>query len=386
MRTGPSRLRARALAPLLCIVGFLAAAAPASAVSGASFTTINSTADGGGTGAGQGLCFNGNGNVNCNQYFDKDFVWINGGPTGNSLTDGQYFFAVLVPSGQSNPNDRVPNSLSDSNLSDDYDTYQNRTFTVSGGNISFYGGTHDQGIDTADDNELKIRLMPYSNTSNNGGVYILAICSLEGAGASPNKGVPGVNPKDCKYDAFKIREDEKPPECPRPTFSYNAFGQRVGTQLFRDSGGIDKIEILNVTNATVAPLENFFQGTVQTVKLTATKISEAFGARIEILVTDVAGNSIRCDPVLTTLRRGAFRQTFRHLTQREGVVTLKNGRPGIKTLVVTVNGKRFVARGLRAGQRLKLNIRSALRPGRNNRVTLSGRGPRNARADLAISN
>lgn len=385
MRTGPSILRARVLTPLLCVAGLLLVAAPASAVSGAAFTTINSTADGGGTGAGQGLCFNGNGNVNCNQYVDKDFVWINGGPTGNSLTDGNYFFAVLVPGQQKNANDQVPKSLSDKNLSDDYDTYQNRTFRVSGGNISFYGGTHDQGIDVNDDNELKIRLMPYSNTTNNGGVYILAVCSLDGS-LDTSRGLPGVKANDCKYDAFKIQEDRQPPECPRPTFSYNQFGQRVGTQLFRDSGGIDRIEVLNVTNATVAPLENFFQGTVQTVKLTATKISEAAGARIEILVTDVAGNSIRCDPVLTTLRRGAFRQTFRHLTASEDVVTLKNGRPGLRTLVVTVNGRRFVARGLKSGQRLKLNIGSALRRGGNNRVTLSGRGARNARADLAISN
>src|SRR5206468_12328431 len=51
----------------------------------------------------------------------------------------------------------------------------------------------------------KIRLMPYDDTTNNGGVYILAICSLD-------NGYP-VSPSDCKYDAFKVKtgEEELPP-------------------------------------------------------------------------------------------------------------------------------------------------------------------------------
>ena len=55
--------------------------------------------------------------------------------------DGWYFFAVLIPSGQHSPNDGDPG-----NLSDDYDTYQNRTFRVTNGEISSYSGTHIQDI------------------------------------------------------------------------------------------------------------------------------------------------------------------------------------------------------------------------------------------------
>jgi hypothetical protein len=151
-------------------------------VSGAGFTTVNENLDG------TVHCKNGNPNVNCNIYDGKQYVWLNGGPSTAYVGDGDYFFAVLAPGGQADPNDGSAN-----NLSDDFDGYSNRTFSVSGGTVS-YVGSHD-----SDSN--KIRLMPYADTPNPGGVYILAICSLA-------DGYP-VNASDCKYDAFKIQEGEE---------------------------------------------------------------------------------------------------------------------------------------------------------------------------------
>jgi SdrD B-like protein len=168
---------------------------PAWAVSGAAFTTVDEAVDG------PDRCLNGNPGVNCNIYTGKEFVWLNGGPVANNLTDGDYFFAVLVPGGQPSPNDAstVPDDGTGTpkNLSDDFDAHTNRTFTVSGGNVFVYLGTHD--FDNVNDPaNPKIRLMPYSDTTNPGGVYILAICSLA-------NGYP-VDPRDCKYDAFKVQE------------------------------------------------------------------------------------------------------------------------------------------------------------------------------------
>ncbi len=157
---------------------------PVWAVSGAAYTTVNPSVDG------PGHCKNGNPSVNCNIYDGKQYVWLNGGPSANGLgPDGQYFFAVLAPGGQPDPNDGGAK-----NLSDDYDTYANRTFTVSGGEVSAYGGTHDYSPPL-------IRLFPYADTPNPGGVYILAICYL-------GTGYP-VAPKDCKYDAFKVQKTGK---------------------------------------------------------------------------------------------------------------------------------------------------------------------------------
>ena len=103
----------------------------ASAVTGAAFTTVNENVDD------SGHCKNGNPDVNCNIYDGKQYVWLNGGPTANGLgPDGQYFFAVLAPGGQPNPNDGGAK-----NLSDDFDAYTNRTFTVTNGEVSAYAAS-----------------------------------------------------------------------------------------------------------------------------------------------------------------------------------------------------------------------------------------------------
>ncbi len=163
----------------------------ASAGQGAAFTTVNEAVDG------TGHCANGNPQVNCNIYDGKQFVWLNGGPAASSLgPNGKYFFAVLVPGGQSDPNDG-----SAKNLSDNYGAYTGRTFTVKSGKISAYSGSHwvDSGKHAqapANNKPPLIRLYPFADTSNSGGVYIVAVCSLA-------NGYP-VDAKDCKYDQFKV--------------------------------------------------------------------------------------------------------------------------------------------------------------------------------------
>jgi hypothetical protein len=208
-------VKIRRIGPFLLIAVMLVMTVgqAATAVSGAAFTTFNAHVDG----AGKDVCKNSD--INCNIYGAKEYVWLNGGPTANGLgPDGDYFFAVLEPGGQPNPNDQ--GAVADKNLSDDYDCYLNRTFTVADGEVSAYTGdascsapydtfTDPHWLDsgqkegTGKDEKPNglppyIRLYPYSDTTNPGGVYILAICSLD-------EGYP-VDPRDCKYDAFKVRE------------------------------------------------------------------------------------------------------------------------------------------------------------------------------------
>jgi hypothetical protein len=166
----------------------------AGGVAGAAYTTTNPTEDG------TGHCLNGPGLVNCNIYDGKQYVWINGGPTNgtSALSDGTYFFTVLVPGGQ-NPatNDGLPDNLSDGANG----AYTTREFTVVGNQIfSFIGSGHDTYTDATQG--LMIRLVPYDNTTNPGGVYILAICRLGDTGGTLTY---PVDPSLCKYDAFKIR-------------------------------------------------------------------------------------------------------------------------------------------------------------------------------------
>jgi hypothetical protein len=187
-------------------------------VTGAAFTSVNETVDG------SGHCKNGNPNVNCNIYDGKQYVWLNGGPSVAYVGDGSYFFAVLDPGGQADPNDGAAK-----NLSDDFDVYANRTFSVSGGTVS-YGGSHD-----FDDN--KIRLADYADTSNPGGVYILAICSLA-------DGYP-VNSSDCKYDAFKIQEGEVQHGLPL-TITKDADGAYKNTYTWQISKDVDKTTVKQI--------------------------------------------------------------------------------------------------------------------------------------------
>lgn len=211
----------------------LALVAGASAVSGAAFTTANPWVDG----LFKEVCKNSL--INCNIYGTKPDVWLNGGPAANGLgPDGQYFFAVLVPGGQPDPNDGGAK-----NLSDDFDAYTNREFTVTNGEVSFYGGTHDQDsgdtLDasrpycssprgcTPDGSPPFIRLFPYADTTNPGGVYILAICSLE-------RGYP-VEPRDCKYDAFKVKHGTANPEFMLQGMKFKDFAPH-GVKSYPDYG------------------------------------------------------------------------------------------------------------------------------------------------------
>lgn len=224
MRRRGGRLRPR-LAALLTLTVAAAAAmlvVPAAfsntPVNGAAFTTTNTTADG------SGHCNNGNEDINCNIYDGKQYVWLNGGPSVAYVGDGDYFFAVLAPGGQANANDG-----SARNLSDDYDTYGDRTFSVSGGTVS-YSGPHDFSVN-------KIRLADYADTTNPGGVYILAICSLA-------DGYP-VNSSDCKYDAFKIREGENVAATPL-TVTKDASGSYKDTFTWGISKSADKTVVKQI--------------------------------------------------------------------------------------------------------------------------------------------
>jgi len=209
----------------------------ASSVTGAAFTTINAAVDAVAPLTTADLCMNGNPDNNCNIYGAKSYVWLNGGPSVAYVGDGQYFFAVLQPGGQADPNDGAANNLSDVSPTTGTgagDAYTSRTFSVASGVLTYTGTTHDFSGN-------KIRLMGYDDTGNNGGVYILAICSLA-------NGYP-VEPKSCKYDAFKVHQsgDETQAEGPTVikdatpgydrTYTWGIAKSVVGSTLVEQSGG-----------------------------------------------------------------------------------------------------------------------------------------------------
>jgi hypothetical protein len=192
-------------------------------VTGASFTTVDSDSAG---------CRNGTGQINCNLYTSKGKVYLSGGPIAATFfnkgeTRGRFIFTVLVPGFQNDgvEGDGKPGNLSDNiksqdqkngtNLNDgsgdpmacrifDVDASGTITYPVAG--VTDCSGApgakfHHVGKHPGDGKGI-IRLMPYDNTTNPGGVYILAVCQLK----------PNNQPDDCKYDAFKVFEGSGPPK------------------------------------------------------------------------------------------------------------------------------------------------------------------------------
>jgi hypothetical protein len=263
-------------------------------VTGGAFTSVNQAVDG------AGKCQNGNPEVNCNLYSGKPYVWLNGGPTANKLgPNGLYFFAVLSPGGQPTPNDGGGR-----NLSDDFDTYANRTFSVTNGEVSGYPGTHD--FDAGAD---KIRLYPFADTPNPGGVYIMAICYIGPAGTS----YP-VDPSTCKYDAFKAPfADNTPPVCVLTATGFNGNDEKYIQVTVQDpngsadsGSGIESIVIDEVNNATLTySPDPWYVGTLSPVIITATKDDPDKSSFLKLTVTNVAGLATTCDPEVPAVRKAA---------------------------------------------------------------------------------
>jgi hypothetical protein len=250
-------------------VAVLALALPASALasSSAGFTSVNENIDG------TGHCLNGNPLVNCNAYDGKQFVWMNGGPIGAATGNGDYFFAVLSPGGQADPNDGSPNLLST-------DAYTDRTFTVSSGVVS-YSGPHN-----VDSN--KIRLADYADTSNGGGVYIMAVCSLA-------NGYP-VAPSSCKYDAFKVQSADCTTACgggiaSGPTVTKDAAGAYDNKFAWTIGKSADKTLVKQIGGSvtfTYTVTATHDGGTISGVKVTGT--ISVFNANV-----DASNNTVPVD-------------------------------------------------------------------------------------------
>ncbi|WP_394846409.1 hypothetical protein LZC95_02960 [Pendulispora brunnea] len=162
---------------------------------GAVFTSFDAQRDG---------CIQGNNpnGVDCNNYRSKEDVYASGGPGPSGLDDGQYYFAVLVPGFQNGGFiEGADGNLSDTTAGSTAgdlgsgDSMANRTYTVENHEITTYNGTHAPG--TSPNGTRVLQLAPFDDTSNQGGVYILAICE-----------VGATSPRQCKFDAFHVRDSE----------------------------------------------------------------------------------------------------------------------------------------------------------------------------------
>lgn len=189
-------------------------------VAGAGFSTFDRD---------RGGCLDSKNGVDCNNYEAKDAVYMSGGPSAAGLSDGQYFFAVLAPGYQNGGFlDGAEGNLSDTvagGTAGDRgggDAVDERTFRVEGRAIVEYGGRHRMGTSPLD--KQIIQLLPFDDTDNQGGVYILAVCSVDAASA-----------RECKFDAFRI---DQPSEPPQPGVLEGGKYYDANTNGMRDEGEV----------------------------------------------------------------------------------------------------------------------------------------------------
>jgi len=331
-------------------------------------------------------CHNGNPAVNCNQYIAKQYVYLNGGPGHNQLSpDGVYFYAVLDPRQQSDPNDGSPE-----NLSDDYDCYQNREIQITGGEVSaIYSSTdpacfHNPaaqpvGTPHVFDSPF-VQLYPYADTPNPGGVYIMAVCYV---GPTGTRILPApVTPSLCKYDAFKIIKDDTPPTCKLITTT--AGPPKSITVAVEDSGaGLEDVSYTssNVVDPLTSP-SPLMIGMTDTFYVTATKIDQTKGAHLSLTITDVAGNKTVCDPILPARRlirlTGAATKVVSGVDASQTSLQIRNGARPTAQVAIRVNGHVLKLRNLKPFEVRNHPIDQAwLLPGGRNKIIISrvaGRG------------
>jgi hypothetical protein len=151
--------------------------------------------------------------------------------------------------------------------------------------------------------------------------------------------------------------------------------------------GIQSIVVTQSDNADT-PVPPFTVGTTDPVTITATKINQSQGAHVTIQVTDLAGNTVTCDPVITLVQRSSStdpQATRAQVDQAENKVLIMNSTPGLKNLEVTVNGAKLKVTGLKDGENRTLDVASTMHPGSNNVITVKGHGPQNSSAMVVIS-
>src|SRR3712207_9430108 len=104
--------------------------------------------------------------------------------------------------------------------------------------------------------------------------------------------------------------------------------------------------------------------------------------------SDVCSSDL-CDPVLSRLRVAkagkATTRTFGGLPQVESKITLTNLRPGVRTVAIVVNGKAVRTLVLRPGQVRRLDVARFMRPGSNNTVRFTIRGPPGGAVGIMIA-
>jgi hypothetical protein len=178
-----------------------------------------------------------------------------------------------------------------------------------------------------------------------------------------------------------------PTSCTLSLAGTDATGHAFIRIAARDiSSGLKSVNLVQATNATVAlpRFASLSRGPAVTI---ATKVDPSQPSTLTLQVTNAAGRSITCDPVLAELRDQRHRHSYilKDLPQAENKVQLINRTPGLDHVELRVNSRRFRVENLTDGEARTLQIGSAMVPGNRNTIEVQTHGPRGSSALLVIS-
>jgi hypothetical protein len=208
--------------------------------------------------------------------------------------------------------------------------------------------------------------------------------SADYSGDSNNQPSTGV------CEPFKVvSADTTPPICRFYLAATNRAGQAtlVNADVQDTGSGLASILVLSASNATVQ-MPSFAVGTTRRVTVQTTIVNLSQPNEVWLEIKDLAGIVTRCDPIVMTLHglatAGVSARSFL-VPQRESKLQVVNGNRGLTRIDVVVNGRTFRLSGLRPGQRLSVDLASAMHRGSSNRVTFVGYGRSGATAVVLLA-
>ena len=296
---------------------------------------------GNGNGNGNGNSGGGTGRLNC--------------PTLSSVNNNKYGLKVsttvtctIVGATDVSGSTTVPVYIKSSTLGN-----TTVTGTVSGTTITFTFTAPANGCSTV--------VVAYGSTGNN---------TKSPFGSGNAGGFAFLNSSGTAITCGTPPPDTTPPSC-KQTATILGPPKQIQVEVEDSGSGLASVTP-TVSNATYT-VQSFTRGDTGTVLVTATKTNQSLGATLKLVVIDVAGNRMVCDPIIPAQRvLKLFGTTARALAGLPyGLTTLlvRNGAHS-GSVVVRVNGHAIRIGGLRAHQLRRVDIARWMLPGRHNRIVV----------------
>ncbi len=183
--------------------------------------------------------------------------------------------------------------------------------------------------------------------------------------------------------------DTTPPSCEIVEQGKTAAGNPFIRFRVTEVGlGLARHELGYLLNTSVL-VEPYAVGSLGPVTVTATAINKRKSMAVEVFFYDLAGNRALCDPIVMSIQRLVSKpqdEVLRNVPDTDHRVTVTNGSPGMRKVVLLVNGRYFGQHRLKPGEVRKFTIGTAMKPGYVNTIRVRANGPKGAKATIVIAN